>query len=330
MKIKNEYIQIEIGNKTYTKRNMILDEYVKRFFKGQIYPDLNYNTNISSCFLKLDTPLENISYDSVLHEDDFDITFFGGTANSYVGQNKFINMTTRTDNSVVLRYTYKPGELFTYRGQYFSNNEFEMFKGRKIATIGFGLGDYVFAVADVSNMNIVINTNEEIIVNRVDKLQSDGICDGFEYPLHLVNFSSYYDIKNYNYYDDEAQEMVFETQQVASQLYSIGLGNIKGLMETEHIIDFSQTTITNDSIKITFSDLIKVGHYPSEDLALGFYPTLDNSKYLILKYRLYKISSTNEFRGYLDQYYTMSIPVNLAKYEGQTKTIEFELKVERL
>ena len=333
MKVQNEYVQIQLGNKTYTKKNMILNNYIRNVFALQIYTTpVQYSAQMTACFLKFDEPLGAINYDSVLSpSDDFDVMIIGGgTIDSYVGQNAFYNMSTRTDNSVTIKYKFSPEDLFTYNGSYYSRNDFEMFRGRKITAIAFGNARDVFAVADVSNMNIVINAGETVFVTRVDKFQSDGVCDGFEFPLHLVNSSAHYDSKE-EYYTDDQQQTWMRNIITCSQLYSIGLGNKRGLMESEQVIDFSDCEIGDDYITINFSELIKVGHYPSEDLALGFYPTMDNSKYLILKYRLYRASENDElFKGYLDEYYTMSFPLDLAQYEGQTKDITFTLKVERL
>lgn len=147
-------------------------------------------------------------------------------------------------------------------------------------------------------------------ITRCDLYQSDGVVKGFEYPLHLVN-----DLARYNNHGSESTK---------AQLYSICFGNVTGLIEEEHLVD--DVKISQDDTSITFAiNRVKtLGHYPSEDLQLGFYPTYDNSKYLIFKYRLYKIDESNNNVEYLDKYYTMSV-----KNEDYNN-LNIKIKIERL
>lgn len=323
MKIKNKYVQIQIGNKTYTKTNMILNKYLNRIFTNQINPSYSTACNITRCFLKLNTPLENISYDSEFSSSDFDIILESNTRSFKIQEKKFNNYSTKTKNGINVKYKFtSDGDFEYYDGswKYGKQNEFNIFDGKKITAIGFSSDiTGILAVLDVSNMNIILNGNEEFVVTRVDEFQSDAICDGFEYPLHLINFGAKY----------RANDQGYESCVVA-QLYSIGLGNKVGLMENEHIIDFSQTNIQDNNITINFNELIKVGHYPSENLQLGFYPTKDNSRYIILKYRLLEIETVTNTKTYLDEYYTMSYRYDLSEYNNQTKNISFNLAIERM
>ena len=71
MKVKNEYVQVKIGDKTYTKKNTLLDRFLQRIFNSQI--DLQHSSaEITACYIKLDTPLE---YDDInnVTRSDFDI-----------------------------------------------------------------------------------------------------------------------------------------------------------------------------------------------------------------------------------------------------------------
>lgn len=314
MRVKNEYVQIKKGNKVYTKQNMILDKYINRLFSSQINPTYSTPPIINSCYLKLDTPLENIDYSSNLTFSDFDIKLFTNIFTEY----SFQKMSTRTKDKVSINYKFTSDGIFQYGNSYYGTmNDFNMFNGRKVTAIGFGYINTCYAVVDVSSMNIIINTDEEFSVSRSDTYQSDAICSGIDFPLHLVNFNAYYD---YNANTGE---------QTVAQLYSIGLGNVDGLMESEHIIDFEETEIEDNNITIEFNELIKVGHYPSESLQLGFYPTKDISKRLILKYRLLRIDSDDN-KTLLDEYYTMSYNINLTRYDNYEKNISFNLKLERM
>lgn len=317
MKIGNEYVQIKIGNKTYTKKNMILNEYIERIFENQIEPNIDYPAIINCCYIKFDTPLENISYDSTLSKSDFDIQLltFSSTIKEY--EKNFLRSSQRTSDKITIRYKFVPDSIFMEGDVIHQAIDFNNYIGRKITAIGFGYYDICFAVVDTSKMNIILNNSEQLEITRVDNFLSDAKCIGFDYPLHLVNFSAYYDTNS------SSNEFTI------AKLYSIGLGNTEGLMESEQVIDFEEATIQEDNITIDFSELIKVGHYPSEDLFPGFYPTMDNSKYLILKYRLCRINLANQITP-LDEYYTMSYKYDLSQYEGETKDISFTLKIERM
>lgn len=327
MIVKNEYVQIQVGDKTYTKKNMILDKYLKKIFESQINPSFLSFSYIYNCYLKLDTPLENISYDSELDGFDFDITLNNGlTQGSLIQREKlFLNNSIKTNSNILMTYKFTSDGDFQYnnfmeRGK---KNEFDRFNGRKITAIGFG-NSGIYAVVDVSDLNIIINSDEKIIITRVDLFQSDAICNGFDYPLHLVNFTA-----NYNSYFNN---MSGELNCVIAQLYSIGLGNKLGLMEDEQIIDFEEVEIGDTNIQIDYQDTISVGIYPSENLYPSdtLYPKKDNSKYLILKYRLGKIDYHTDEITYLDEYYTMNYKYDLSMYDGQNKNISFNLKIERM
>lgn len=316
MIIKNEYVQIKVGNKTFTKKNMILNTYLYRLFKSQINTTHD-KTLINTCYLKFDEPLENVDYSSVLSSDDFDLQIRNNISNEVYF--KKISETTR--NSIKLKYHFDNNSLFMYGNEYYAANILEKFVNRKIAAIAFGYrdtntdSDTIFAYLDTSNMNIVLNSNENLSITRVDLIQSSGVCYGFDFPLHLVNDVAFND-----------QEYQLHNQMITkAQLYSVGFGNTLGLMEEESLIQDVQTGITDNSITLETSRIKKVGHYPSENLQLGFYPTSDNSKYLIFKYRLYRIDNNQTLEPqYLNEYYTMSMP------NENFGNLEINLKVERL
>lgn len=320
MKVKNEYVQVKIGDKTYTKKNTLLDRFLQRIFKSQI--DLEHNNaEITACYIKLDTPLD---YDDInnVTKNDFDIELYGGTNSGTSSRNNFEFMSEKNKNSVKITYNYNPysSTMFEYNNDYYEANQFEMFVGRKITAIGFGSG-VLFAIVDTNNMGIYIDSNEIFQITRVDLYQSDGVAKGLDFPLHLVNDNAHYNIT----YNDNVKE------ETMAQLYSIGFGNIIGSMEEEYLINDVLDEISDTYIKLNVNRVKKLGHYPSEDLQLGFYPTLDNSKYLIFKYRLYKkIDTTDEFGEitttyeYLDEYYTMSMP------NETFGDINVKLKIERL
>jgi len=320
MKVKNEYVQVKIGDKTYTKKNTLLDRFLERIFKSQI--DLQHSSaEITTCYIKLDTPLV---YDNInnVTRNDFDIELYGGTSSGTSSRNNFEFMSEKNKNSVKITYNYNPysSGSFEYNDNYYESNQFEMFIGRKITAIGFGSG-LLYAIVDTSNMGIYIDATEKIQITRVDLYQSDGVAKGIEFPLHLVNDNAHYREN----YDNNIKETTM------AQLYSVGFGNVLGLMEQEYLINDVLEETGDTYITLDVYRKKQLGHYPSENLHLGFYPTLDNSKYLVFKYRLYKkidVSSeygeTTTTYEYLDEYYTMSMP------NETFGDINVKLKIERL
>lgn len=312
MKVKNEYIQIKIGDKTWTKKNMILNEYLYRLFDSQINT-LHDDCYISCCYLKLDTSIENVGYDSEILPSEFDITIKNLPSEKY-----FKAKTTRTNNSIRINYVFDSNSLFIIDDLWYEASIMNDYANRKIMGIGFGINDSsnIFAYLDTSNMNIVINYNESISISRVDLLQSDGVCDGIEYPLHLVNDLAFKDtVWNSTTGVDEYTK---------AQLYSVGFGNVKGNMEEEYLIGDVQENIDESSITFNVQRDKIVGIYPSNNLNLGFTPLKDNSKYLIFKYRLYRIDANKNNMTYLDEYYTMSMQ------NESFGDLDIKIKIERL
>lgn len=304
MKIKNEYVEIKIGNKIYKKQNMILNTYLYRLFNSQISTSA-LSSNINRCYIKLDTPIENVDYNTELNgKTDFDIILIPA-----VGNEKIASIVSSSSNYVKLKYSFNDN-VFKYNNKTYYSNKFSMFNKRKITAIGFGNGYNCFAFLDTSNMNIVINGNEKTIITRVDNFMSDGSSKDFDYPFHLIQDAIYYDL------DDSRDEFT------KAQLYSIGFGNTLGYMEEEYLINNVETSVDDNSITLNVNRTKTIGHYPSEDLHFTFYPTKDNSKYIIFKYRLYR-SINNQLFVYLDQYYTMS------KKNENFGNLEIKLSIER-
>jgi len=315
MKVRNKLIQIKIGNKTYTDTNIIFNHYLYKLFNMQMDVDRVRNI-LTRCYLKLDTPIENVDYDSMIPITDFDIEItFPYTGKNYV--NRYVNY---TNNSLTLSYLFDNKCIFYVDNKYLAPSEINtLYAGRRITGIGFGgRGDYIYAFLDTDDMNLVINKNEEISILRIDEYQSDGICNGIDYPLHLINDTAEKD----EFYVQSGDNVI--PYCTKAQLYSVGFGNVIGSMEEEYLISDVITERTNNSITLDLSRNRVIGNYPNNDLQLGFYPTKDNSKYLIFKYRLYVVNENDETDYYyLDDYYTMSMA------NENFGNLEITLKLER-
>lgn len=319
MKIENEYVEIKKGNKVYRKQNMILNTYLKEIFASQ-FNNQHDLARITDCYIKLDTPIENVNYDSELTRNDFDIYL-------YSSDNLTTNVIT-SGNAIKLIYNFV-NKSFNYKksdGTWGSAGEtnFDIFSGRKITAIAFGM-DVCYTFLDTNNMNIIINKGENFAFTRVDNIISDGIPKGIEYPLHLINDVAKKDLKWKEI--DVGGRIIYVKETTRAKLYSIGFGNTMGYMEEEYLIDDVEVDRDNYSITFNVSRTKKVGHYPSENLQLGFYPTMDNSKYLIFKYKLYRRYKNDFSDQYvitdLDKYYTMS------KLNDNFGNLEVKLKIER-
>lgn len=317
MKVENKYVEIKVGNKTFIRKNMLMDIYLERIFNSQL--DIDHDTSaIDSCFIKFDKDMGSVYPNNELNYQDFDVIFLNSTKDIVVGENRFEKMSETNKNNIKIIYRFNNEGIYYSNNEYRTMNDFEVFNNHKITAIAFGNGTDIFAFLDTSNMNIVVNPSEEISITRVDVFKSDGICKGFDYPLHLVNDSAHYDTEYQQI--SEYETLTIETR---SQLYSVGFGSYEGVMEEEYLID--NLPYSRSYFDITF-DIIherKHGIGPSNNLRLGFYPKKDTSKYVILKYRLYRHYSDNT-NEYLDEYYTMN-------YKNNKRLImNINLKIERL
>lgn len=323
MKIGNEYVEIKIENKVYRKQNMILNTYLKKIFQAQL--DTEHNTaEINTCFLKLDTPIENVTYDSELNgRNDFDIILLssGNLTQSLI----------TTKNSAKVIYNFK-NRMFmfkksdgTWAGT--STGNFDMFDGRKITAIGFGVGVECVTFLDTSNMNIIINSSETFMFTRVDNITSDGEAKDIEYPLHLINDIADKDAEWKQI--DIGGRTINVKETTMAKLYSVGFGVIEGTMENEYLIENVEIERDDTSITFELSRSYNEQIYPSLNIypSTTLYPTKENTRYLIFKYKLYKRYYNEFIEEYviteLDEYYTMNMLNN------NFGNLEIKLKLER-
>lgn len=322
MKVKNEYVQIKMGNKIWTHKNMILNEYLERLFKSQT-ETICEPCYVAKCYIKLDEPLENVDYDSKIYASDFDISISGAPPNKTWLKTRI----TTNKNYIKINYIFDTSDTYKIKGENLPHRAsiLNKYANRKIAAIGFGIyneEEPLIAYLDTSNMNIIINYNENFTISRLDTLKSDGIPKGIEYPLHLINDIAKKDS------EWKAIDVGGVEETTRAKLYSIGFGNTIGYMEEEYLIDDVEVDRDNYSITFDVSRTKKIGHYPSENLHFPFYPIMDNSKYLIFKYKLYRRYKNDSRDQYvitdLDKYYTM----NMANEDFGNLNVK--LKIERL
>ena len=324
MKVKNEYVKIKSGKKEYTLRNYIYDSYLKLFSDCQkeLY-DYGYgitetnDTKLSACCIKFDTELEDYTN---ANTSDFDL-FIPIKQYSLTG-NESGTSTIYEYSSLMINY-YNPIDLTPY-------------DGKKITAIGFcGITRWIdvtpvyklYACLDTSYYSIYVDKTQGIEISRKDTIQSNAVCDGYQYPLHLSPI-----LERFSEEDDEHHGAIARIRPI---LYSVGFGNMRGKMAQEWIIgqDAEIQTIDNFKYGVAMKNPVNVPLYPLNIIhpSNGLYPIQPEFKetihpqeerypsnsiypikagynYIIFKYRLY-YNVLNDI-VYLDEYYTMSYAYN--------------------
>lgn len=347
MKFENKYIKIKTKKQEITVHNYIYDEYLSLFSKAQyllfdidesepytaseLYTT-NYDKTFQYCYIKFDNELNNVKKAS---KENFDI------------QVKISNKSIEgNESSITADYEVTIQSIF-YDEINKKMLHLNDFAGKKITALGYGNSTTVFACVDLSNYQISIEYDEPLSIFRRDIITTDGVVDGIDLPLHLAPFSN--DFKKYKI--DE----IIEYEPVWATLYSIGFGNVRGVMSEEFIINkdvkvikendkefgfklnkkagntyYPYAIIYSNSNKYPLAEQSKKEFYPGikSYSGSGKYPLFANIKYIIYKYRLYymyrdKVTG-NAKVIFLNEYYTLSYHEEKAKGLFEIKT-----KIER-
>lgn len=334
MKIKNDLIRIKIGKKQYDFNNLILDEYLKRFIKAQLDKDnldsISNNRKLDYCFLKLDTPLENLSGSTILNNKDFDISFVFNSKNSQI-----VN-----DKQITIQYDYKINNnvsVVDYDKPNNQNIKLSDYYGRKITAIGFNsywVDDSdsswevpICAVLDTSNYNIYLQENQELAITRKDIITTDSLFfsnnkNKVPGPAHLAPCGVKQIIEQPDIYDETGSLKHSYNDNGYGILYSIGLSSYTDYIDKEFIIGQDVEVEENGTelnIKGLENYLITDNSlFPSNSIypSAGLYPIKTNYKYLILKYKVwqnvhsgdfYNVITTPTDTGY---YYYQALPID--------------------
>lgn len=302
MKIKNELVSLKIGNKNYEFKNLILDEYLKRFVSTQL--DVTSRFKVSSSigldyvFLKFDTPFENLSSDSVLLPENFDIVFADGPKSV---------ITDISENTITTKYVYATnGNIYDYKKMHGGDLPFSDYYGKKIVAIGFapwwGRKNKIGAVLDTSNYNIYMQEGQKIEIARKDTIFSDTLFwsndKRVKGPVHLCPQGGvpllYQD--PYAGLKEEEKKLygALEAQHTKGALYSVGLSSYSDYIDKEYIIGKDVQVIQNGAeliIKsINNSYNFEKELYPNSSIfpSSSLYPAKSNYKYVIFKYKVYQ------------------------------------------
>lgn len=337
MKIKNESVNLKIGNKQYDFKNLIMDAYLKRFVLAQTdekrMKGLDRVTDLEYCLLKFDTPLENISPSSIFYNQDFDacIVFY----NSHTQQ---IN-----ENQIVVEYSYQAtGQIMNYANENNTDNPSYIsdFYGKKITAIGFNTWFIryneeldiwkhpVCSILDTSNYNIYLQENQEVVITRRDIIETDAIFysnnnQKVPGPAHLAPYGLPQIIYQPNIYEDETHSSWQSfNDSCHGILYSVGFSSYTDYIDKEYIIGKGVLAKNNGTELI----IKNIRNYLATDSSLfcdknlytgdGLYPIRANYKYIILKYKVWQYVHSGTFNNIIETptdtgyYYHMAIPID--------------------
>lgn len=299
MIIKNKEINIGIGDKEYRFTNFISDIYLHKYayasFGGSI---VDYDHKVLEiCKLKFEGDTE---YSVELNSDFL----------SSIETSKEI----ASANKITTKYNY------------YYNGNWEDYVGEKIVEVGFFTEDTenVLAYLDVSNSNIVIQSGQQIIINRIDQISTEAI---FYSPFSDITYPSHLSVISGTFQEG------LQIRKYASILGSIGLGFKYNEMHTETLyddiwniyVDWDYGGEAGKYIFYTFGedkgdDLFPSPTlYPSEDL----YPQPPKYNYLIYKYKLMEYDYIAEEWVDTNKWYYQSVPYEI------TNEIYVIAKIER-
>lgn len=345
MIVKNEYVKIKT-DKEYVLHNYIYDSYLRLFSKGQLlnewglaYQDENENKELTYCFIRFDSPLDNYQK---ANYTDFNIRM-QKTQMQTVGNSKGCNVT----------YTFAETESVTLIDTGNVLTSLKDYYGKRITAIGFGNWNTIYACVDTSNYSIYLTEGEKLAIIRKDIFESNAECVGYEYPYHLspVDWAGYLE----EYLDPATGKIVSNPYRVPviAILYSIGIGSQKGVMEEEYkvgtdieineesdtVFGFNIRTGLEQSVFPHSNLYMGNGKYPMPanlikemftntnlQPSLNKYPLKPNTKYIILKYRfVYQYVSMRFGKTMVntDNYYTMNF------YTEAKGLFELKNKIER-
>ena len=246
MEITNKEIEIKIGNKSHKFKNLILNNYLQ-MYSGCFLEDSYKSLEIA--YLVFDKKL-HITEDTTQIEYDVMLPSFWMSAEDEAKQ-------IVSNNSVEIRYVFKN---YASENELFPKVDWNQYVGKKITGIGFGTGDVlgeIHAFLDTSNYDLVVQENQNIIITRVDRLQTNANFFGvnINFPLHLS--------PNY-----------FINTQNNNRRYKVALKNVGfGVTAQDFDVWYSENefTVTKDNTSVIITTQYttiapRMGLYPSSSL----------------------------------------------------------------
>ena len=298
-KVKNLSIDIKIGNREYKLKNLILNTLLNSYVKKLTIQYDQMRTVLASCMLKFSN-LENITGDSLIRCDTFDICITTANINSLNSANKIIN-----------KYVYNSENeyIYDYSKQTSQNIKISDYIGNKIYALGFSFAGTdgslnVDAVLDVSNYDMYIYEGEEILITRIDEISTDAIFESLhekvKFPVHLLGQGIEGIIPPQELWDSNHESSYIIYNNSHAKLTNFGFGNKPDNIELEYDIEGNYEVNENIfSIKKIWSPK---GLYPSQDLypSDDLYPDDIPYEYLILKFKLFQKVAEGTYEDYIE------------------------------
>lgn len=291
MKIKNEEVKLQLGNKKYILHNLILNAYIKKYIDQQLERNdefisyFKYSRKLNYILLKFD---EQLIFDeeTILQNTDFDIAL--------IFENVNIKQTC-TSNRIITEYfynSYSNVRVFDYSDN--TSKEIKDFNNRKITAIGFNTtyldlnssDTPVCSVIDTANYNLYLLNDQKLTFSRKDIVETDGI---FKSDLKNVTFPLHLSVAGI---EEKTNEWVCENHGNGyGKLKSIGLStNDKLDIEKEFYIEDIGYTVKKNNNRIEFNE---IDNYLSIEKLLpnskilplaNLYPLTPQYKYIVFKY----------------------------------------------
>ena len=314
MKIKNDCIEIKIGNKKYEFKNLILDTYLQKFVHSQLAPsddNVRLRRNLKTIGIKFDEPIKDINEKSKINILESDIVTYSAS---------LFETVEGAEKTIYVDYRYNiPYSTVGSNAYYIDIDKLnieedvaiyslEKFKGKKIVQIFFasywiGLNDnplYIDAILDVSNFDMYVQENQDIYITRKDTISTDALFytnDNklIKYPEHLspIKVLDIFNQGEISFEYEEGSYIGIKAHKAYSQLYSIGFSNSINKIEKEFINGKDFTAVEEDNkLKIINIENKYLGSliYPNINIfpSLNLYPLQEKFKYIVYKYKLFQ------------------------------------------
>ncbi|MBP3464119.1 MAG: hypothetical protein J6K45_06550 [Clostridia bacterium] len=314
MKICNDLVEIKMGRKKYEFKNLILNNYLKRFAEKQL--DMSGNRNflksirLNYCFFKFDEPITNLNENTELTFEDFDICAVDGA--------KTI-IQDLSEGGCSIKYTYEfDWVMWDYNKHTATDNFISNYYGKKVTAIGFfthwleNASNKACAVLDTSNYNIYLQENQGITITRKDIITSDALFwssnKEITGPLHLAPIGGTPLLEQKEEWD-VGYTIITKPQRTYGILNMIGFSNFINEINEEITVNLLNPTISEKN-ELSFDSIENYYNenslYSSNTLYPGeVYAERENYKYVVFKYKVYQevvYVEKNENGEYEQQY----------------------------
>lgn len=212
MKIKNEYVNINIGKNKFSFKNMILDKYLERLAKSQIKGiGVGYAPVLNACYLKYNDKLI-FDEESELHIRHFNKKCTGEIINQ-----------TYNDGTISTTYKYNTSSLDL---------------GKEITAIGFFEDDIDECLACINTygLGLTINDITNFYIERKDTISVDATftninpgvsSSNIDKILHLIPEGTNYNVFLENVYFGDRVSATVEASNIDIVESSLEKGKIE-------------------------------------------------------------------------------------------------------